>query len=86
MAGDGHAHLWAGSVDERQHPARVWAPAGALAECAGVPPSVRHACIACADEAAAAGASLWLAYDDGPCGPVFASSPSTAELQDLQLR
>lgn len=73
-------------MDERQQPARVWAPVGALAERQGVPPSVRHACIACADAVAAVGASLSLAYGDGPCEPVFASDPGTSELQGLQFR
>lgn len=85
-AGDGRTQLRVSSVDERQQPARVWAPVGALAERQGVPPSVRHACIACADAVAAVGASLSLAYGDGPCEPVFASDPGTSELQGLQFR
>ena len=85
-AGDGRGHLRVSRVDEQQRPARVRALTGALAEREGVPPSVQHACIVCADAVAAVGAALALAYDGRPCEPVFATDPCTGELQELQLR
>ncbi len=84
MAGDGRRHPRVISVDEGR-PVRVWASVSTLAQREGVVPSVRHACIACADAVAAVGAGLSLARDGGPRELVFVTDPCTGELQELQF-
>ncbi len=71
-------------VDEtRAGPA--WASVTTLAEHEGAVPSVRHACMACADAVAAVGAALSLARGGGPRELVFVTDPCAGELQELQF-
>jgi hypothetical protein len=64
---------------------RVWAAISARAHQEGMPVSLRHAVIACADSLAAAGASLVMARNGPPREPLLASSAITEELEELQF-
>jgi hypothetical protein len=63
----------------------VWAAISARARQEGVPVSLRHAVIACADSLAAAGAGLVMARNGTPREPLLASSAVTEELEELEF-
>jgi hypothetical protein len=64
---------------------RVWAAISARARQEGMPVSLRHAVIACADLLASAGAGLVMARNGTPREPLLASSAITEELEELQF-
>jgi hypothetical protein len=64
---------------------RVWAAIHARARQEGVPVSLRHAVLACADSVASAGVGLVVARNGAPREPLVASSASTEELEELQF-
>jgi hypothetical protein len=64
---------------------RVWAAISARARQEGMPVSLRHAVIACADSLASAGAGLVMARNGTPREPLLASSAITEELEELQF-
>lgn len=70
---------------EQARSARVWAAISTCARQDGVPVSLRHVVVACADALAGAGAGLSLARGSLPCEPAVASAPATEELEELQF-
>lgn len=70
---------------EQARSARVWAAISACARQDGVPVSLRHVVVACADALAGAGAGLSLVRGSLPCEPAVASAPATEELEELQF-
>jgi hypothetical protein len=63
----------------------VWAAISARARQEGMPVSLRHAVIACADSLASAGAGLVMARNGTSREPLLASSAITEELEELQF-
>ncbi len=80
----GPSHLRVNAVAEGRA-TRVWASINTLAAREGTPPSVRHACIACAQAVTAIGAGLSMTRDGGLREPVFATDSRSDELQELQF-
>jgi hypothetical protein len=74
---------------EQARSARVWTAVSACARQEGVPVSLRHVVVACADGLAAAGACLSLARNSSPHKsphePVLASAPAAEALEELQF-
>jgi hypothetical protein len=70
-------------VDE-DRASRIWASIIACARAEGASPSIRHACIACAQAVEAAGAGLSLIGGPGLREPVFATDRRSEELEEVQ--
>ncbi len=64
---------------------RVLAAINEVASAEGVPVAIHHVCVACATAVQASGVSLYLMGDLGLCEPLYATSPVSEQVAELQV-